>query len=142
MKKIQTTFSTETKLRVRYAETDKMGYVYYGNYAIYFEVGRVEAMKKLGISYREMEENGYMMPVIDYNTNYYKPVFYDEEITIITTIKEIPKTRIRFDYECYKENGELANKAYTTLVFVNKKTNKPTLAPASLVKELLNWISE
>ena len=77
-------FTHKTKLRVRYAETDQMGYVYYGNYATYFEVARVEAMKSLGISYKELEEAGVMMPVLHYATKFYKPALYDDELIIKT----------------------------------------------------------
>ena len=73
-------FTNETKVRVRYAETDQMGYVYYGNYATYFEVARVDCMKSLGISYKELEDAGVMMPVLHYATKYYKPAFYDDEL--------------------------------------------------------------
>ncbi|MBK6835436.1 MAG: acyl-CoA thioesterase [Bacteroidetes bacterium] len=124
----------ETTLRVRYAETDQMGYVYYGNYAQYYEVGRVEALRELGFSYKDMEEKGIMLPVLELNINYKKPAFYDDEITIVTTIKEIPSVRITFDYECYNSNKELLNTGKVTLVFIDKKTNKPCQPPA--------WFSE
>src|SRR5690606_4834061 len=92
----------ETKIRVRYGETDQMGYAYYGIYAQYYEVGRVEAIRKLGFSYKEVEERGIFLPVIDFSVNYRKPAYYDDELTIITTIKELPKgVRIPFEYECY-----------------------------------------
>lgn len=120
----------ETTIRVRYAETDQMGYVYYGNYAQYYEVGRVEALRELGFSYREMEEKGIMLPVLELNINYKKPAFYDDEITIVTTIKEIPSVRITFDYECYNSNKELLNTGKVTLVFIDKNTNKPCQPPA------------
>ncbi len=124
----------ETTIRVRYAETDQMGYVYYGNYAQYYEVGRVEALRELGFSYKDMEEKGIMLPVLDLTINYKKPAFYDDEITIVTTIKEIPSVRITFDYECYNSNKELLNTGKVTLVFIDKKTNKPCQPP--------NWFSE
>lgn len=93
----------ETMLRVRYAETDQMGFVYYGNYAQYYEVGRVEAMRSLGFSYKEMEENGILMPVINLNINYKKPALYDDEIRIVTTVSKLPSVRITFDYECFNQ---------------------------------------
>ncbi|MFY8185428.1 MAG: acyl-CoA thioesterase [Bacteroidia bacterium] len=119
----------ETTLRVRYAETDQMGYVYYGNYAQYYEVGRVEALRKLGFSYKDMEEKGIMLPVLELTINYKKPAFYDDEITIVTTIKEMPSVRITFDYECYNSNKELLNTGKVTLVFIDKKSNKPCQPP-------------
>jgi acyl-CoA thioester hydrolase len=115
----------QLKIRVRYAETDQMGYVYYGNYATYFEVARVETFRSLGVSYKEMEESGILMPVLEYQTKYIKPVFYDEEITIKVIINEKPTVRIHFDYEVYNEKGILTTIANTTLVFISKETGKP-----------------
>ena len=120
----------EVKLRVRYGETDQMGYAYYGVYAQYYEVGRVEAMRSLGFSYKDVENKGILMPVIDYTISYKKPAFYDDEITIVTTVKELPKSaRIVFDYECYNAQKELLNTGSVTLVFIDKAKNKPCIAP-------------
>src|SRR5690554_5471875 len=99
----------ETKTRVRYAETDQMGYVYYGNYAAFCEVGRVELLRHLGMSYRSLEQNGIMMPVTELRVNYLRPILYDEEITIRTSIEELPGARIRFVYHIFNGTGELAN---------------------------------
>lgn len=120
---------TETTLRVRYAETDQMGYVYYGNYAQYYEVGRVEAMRSLGFSYKEMEERGILMPVINLNVNYKKPALYDDEVRIVTMVKTLPNVRITFDYECYNQLNELLNTGSVTLVFIDKLKNKLTMPP-------------
>ena len=135
-------YSSETKIRVRYAETDQMGYVYYGNYAQYYEVGRVEALRQLGMSYKDMELNGIMLPVLSYSIKYFKPAFYDEELTIKTIIKDIPGARIVFEYECFNEKGILLNKGETTLVFINRETNKPISAPADFVNLLVAKIKE
>jgi acyl-CoA thioester hydrolase len=129
-------YISETKVRVRYAETDQMGYVYYGNYAQYYEVGRVEALRQLGMSYRSMEENGIMLPVLSYSIKYFKPAFYDDELTIKTIIKDIPAARILFEYECYNDKQILLNKGETTLVFINKNTGKPMTAPDNFVQAL------
>ncbi|MDF1672867.1 MAG: thioesterase family protein [Vicingaceae bacterium] len=129
-------FSSETKVSVRYAETDKMGYCYYGNYATYFEVARVEMIKKLGFSYKQMEDEGVALPVLEFNIKYFKPAFYDEEITIKTVVTEKPAARITFDYECYNESEVLLNKASTTLVFVNMKTGRPQQAPADFLEAI------
>ena len=126
-------FEHSTKVRTRYSEVDRMGYVYYGNYATYFEVGRVEAMRLLGISYSELEKGGIMMPVIKYEINYKKPAFYDEELTIVTRVREVPRSRITFEYETRNEKGELLNSAMTQLVFVDSKTMRPQRAPQVLV---------
>lgn len=120
---------TETTLRVRYAETDQMGYVYYGNYAQYYEVGRVEAMRSLGFSYKEMEERGILMPVINLNVNYKRPALYDDEVRIVTMVKTLPNVRITFEYECYNQLDELLNTGSVTLVFIDKLKNKLTMPP-------------
>lgn len=129
-------FKSQTSLRVRYAETDRMGYVYYGNYAGYYEVGRVESLRSLGMSYREMEDSGIMLPVLNYSIKYYKPSFYDDLLTIETIIPEIPNTRIKFLYKMFNTQGMLLNEGETTLVFVNIKTGKPTQAPADFIEKL------
>jgi len=129
-------FYKETTLRVRYAETDRMGYAYYGNYATYFEVARVEAMRALGISYRQLEDDGVLLPVAEFHVKYKKPAYYDDEITIKVTISELPKIRFKFDYETRNSNGELLNTAFTELVFVNKETGRPMLIPDG-VKDLM-----
>ena len=125
---------TETTLRVRYAETDQMGFVYYGNYAQYYEVGRVEAMRSLGFSYKEMEDSGILMPVINFNIDYKKPALYDDEIRIVTTVSKLPSVRITFDYECYNQKNELLNTGSVTLVFIDKIKNKPTKPPNWFMK--------
>ena len=125
---------TETTLRVRYGETDQMGFVYYGVYAQYYEVGRVEAMRSLGFSYKEMEESGILMPVINLNINYKKPALYDDEVRIVTTVKQMPSVRITFEYECYNQKNDLLNTGSVTLVFIDKSKNKPSLPP--------NWFME
>ena len=119
----------ETSLRVRYGETDKMNYSYYGNYALYYEVGRTEMMRELGMSYKELEDKNVMLPVLDLHVDYKKPASYDELITIKTFIKKKPTVKIKFDYEIYNESGELINKGYTTLVFVDMIKNKPIRMP-------------
>jgi acyl-CoA thioester hydrolase len=121
---------SETKIRVRYGETDQMGYVYYGVYAQYYEVGRVEAMRLLGFSYKELEDRGYMLPVIEYHIVYKKPAFYDDEITVVTYLKELPKgVRLPFEYECFNAKGELLNTGKVTLVCINKTTEKMSVMP-------------
>jgi acyl-CoA thioester hydrolase len=123
------------KLRIRYGETDQMGYCYYGNYAQFFEIGRVETLRSLGMSYKEIEEQGYMLPVSELRTKYLKPSFYDDEINIVTTIKKTPSVKIEFDYEIFNAKGELLTIAYTKLVFVNIKTMKPCLCPQELIEK-------
>lgn len=120
----------KTKIRVRYGETDQMGYAYYGIYAQYYEVGRVEAMRLLGFSYRQVEERGILMPVVDFTIQYKKPAYYDDEITVVTTMKQRPTgLRVPFDYECYNQNGELLNTGRVTLVCIDKASGKPCIMP-------------
>ena len=127
-------FTSETKLRVRYAETDQMGVVYYGNYATYFEVARVEALREVGMSYRQMEEEGAMLPVLEQYMKYIRPAKYDDLLTIKTYLKEMPGTRIRFEYEVYNEENTLLTIGNTVLVFVSPKTMKPIQIPANFKK--------
>ncbi|MFD2033490.1 acyl-CoA thioesterase [Belliella marina] len=126
-------FKAETQIRVRYAETDQMGYVYYGNYAMYFEVARVEALRSAGFSYKKMEEEGVMMPVLEQYTKYLKPGKYDELLTIKTTIKEMPGIRITFDYEVFNESEELITQGKTILTFLKKDTHRPSRPPQYLL---------
>ncbi|MCB4797468.1 acyl-CoA thioesterase [Neotamlana laminarinivorans] len=117
------------QIRVRYGETDQMGVVYHGNYALYLEMGRVEWLRKLGISYKSMEDNGIMLPVVSLNINYKKSAGYDELITVKTMLKNRPTSKIEFDYEITNEKGEILTLASTTLVFVSMKTMRPIKAP-------------
>lgn len=119
----------ETVLRVRYGETDRMGYAYYGNYAQYYEVGRVEALRKIGFSYREIEDKGILLPVVDFCIKYNKPAYYDDEVRVVTTIRELPGVRITFFYECFNAEQELLNSGHVTLVFINREKNKPCAPP-------------
>ncbi len=121
------------QIRVRYGETDQMGYVYYGNYAQYFEVARVEWLRKLGISYKKLEEDGIMLPVLKLEVNYHLPAKYDDLLTIETSLRKKPSVRIEFDFKIYNEKKELLTTGYTSLVFIDMKRNKPTKAPASIL---------
>ena len=119
----------ETKVRVRYGDTDKMGYVYYGTYPLYYELGRTELMRHIGYSYKQLEDSGIMLPVHLMEAEYFKPAFYDDMLTIRAFIKELPTARICFHYEIYVENNVLINKGKTELVFVESKTMKPVRPP-------------
>ena len=124
----------DVQIRVRYAETDRMGYVYYGNYATYLEVARVETLRYIGISYKEIEDSGIMLPVGEYKTKFIKPAKYDDLLKIRTYIKNKPGVRIVFEYEVFNQDYVLLNIAETTLVFVNSQTNRPCQAPESLLR--------
>lgn len=131
---------TTHTIRVRYAETDPMKYVYYGNYAAYFELGRVELFRSIGISYDEIEKLGIWLPVSDYNIKYLKPALYDQKLEIHTYVKKIPGVRIEFEYEIYNEEKIKITEASTTLFFLNADTNKIIKCPdflMNLIKE--NW---
>tara|TARA_B100001029_G_C15023243_1_gene431961 strand:+ start:803 stop:1204 length:402 start_codon:yes stop_codon:yes gene_type:complete len=129
-------YTKKIKLRVRYAETDQMKYAYYGVYAQYFEVGRVELLRSLGITYKELENLGFELPVVNYNIDYKKPAFYDDELIIESTIKKLPSRKIVFDYRTLNAKGIVLNTAQTTLVFVDSKTRRPCQCPSILINKL------
>ncbi|CAD5247148.1 MULTISPECIES: thioesterase family protein [unclassified Imperialibacter] len=129
-------YTHETQLRVRYAETDQMGYAYYGNYAAYYEVARVECIRSLGFSYKKLEEMGVMLPVLELHTRYLLPARYDELLTIKVVIPKKPTLKILFQYEILNEAGKLINEGETTLVFINMETNRPMRMPEVMGKLL------
>ena len=136
LKMIHTTHS----LRVRYGETDPMKYVYYGNYAEYLEVARVELFRELGIPYNEIENQGIWLPVSEFSIKYLKPGLYDEILEIHTYIKKLPGVRIEFEYEIYNSSNEKITEAKTTLFFLDAKKNKVVKCPDFLMQLLLkNW---
>jgi acyl-CoA thioester hydrolase len=130
-------FVTTCKTRVRYAETDQMGYCYYGNYPTFFEIGRVEALRTLGVRYRDLENQGVMLPVAQLHIDYKKPVKYDEEITIETTITAFPSgTRLPFDFRILNEAGEVTTTGSAILVFASTETGRPCSAPLAVQQAL------
>ncbi len=129
----------QIQFRVRYSETDQMSVVYHGNYAQYFEIGRVEWLRNKGVSYKWMEENGVMLPVVSLTMNFKKPARYDELLTLKTFLKKLSSVKIEFDYELYNENEELLTTGNSILVFIDKKSGKP-MAPPTYISELLNTI--
>ncbi len=132
-------YTFDVPIRVRYGETDKMGYVYYGNYALYFEVGRTEMLRSLGMSYREFEDQGILLPVRTLNVRYLEPAHYDDLLTIRITLKELPAVRIHFFYEVYNEQNILLSEGETVLVFVDESTRKPRKAPEVLLNNLIPY---
>jgi acyl-CoA thioester hydrolase len=131
-------YSFTYQLRVRYSETDKMGYCYYGNYASYLEVGRVETMRSLGVSYKSMEDEGVMLPVLDFSIKYLRPAKYDDLLSVKTIITKIEGTRIYFDYEIHNEENQKLIIAQTCLVFVGVKTMKPISVPEYFLRLFSN----
>lgn len=130
-------FIAETNIRVRYAETDQMDVVYYGNYAQYFEVGRVESIRQLGFSYKEMEHSGVMMPVVEMQVKYLRPAHYDDLLTIKTSLRELPTGhKIEFHQEVYNEQGKLLTAGKVVLYFLDMKTKAKTTMPEPLREAL------
>lgn len=128
--------SHNLKIRVRYAETDQMSYVYYGNYAQYFEMGRVEWLRNLGISYKSMEKDGIMLPVLKMEVDYFKPAKYDDLLNLKTTLLKIPSAKIDFRFDITNEENELLTTGFVTLVFVDMKKNKPIRAPKFILDKI------
>lgn len=130
-------YTSITQVRVRYGETDQMGYLYYGYYALYYEVGRAEAIRQLGFTYRQLEEMGIMMPVVALNAQYFRPALYDDLITVKTILKELPEAaKIEFHSELYNEQEQLLNKGVTTLVFYDAKIKSKVNMPEELLMRL------
>jgi acyl-CoA thioester hydrolase len=129
-------YRSETMIRVRYGETDQMGYVYYGYYSMYYEVARVESLRQLGLTYKEIEAMGIIMPVLENRSWFLAPGRYDENLRIVTTLREKPGVKIKFEYEIFNEENKLIHKGETLLVFVDKKSNKVCRPPEAIQKVL------
>ncbi|WP_396218112.1 acyl-CoA thioesterase [Flavobacterium sp.] len=128
----------EFTVRVRYAETDQMGVVYHGNYAQYFEMGRVEWLRNFGVSYKWMEDNGVMLPVVSLEMNYKKPARYDDILRVKTILKSQTSVKIEFDYEIYNEQNQLLTTGYSMLVFVDMKSGRPIVPPSYVSDKIKN----
>lgn len=136
-------YQSDTHIRVRYAETDQMGYVYHGNYAAYFEVARTEAFRRLGISYKEMEADGVGMPVGEIRTRFRRPARYDDLLTVRLLLRQPPEgSRVLFEYEIYNEANELLTEGHTLMVFVKTTTGRPVAMPSSIQEKLAPYFSE
>ncbi|NNE26027.1 MAG: acyl-CoA thioesterase [Saprospiraceae bacterium] len=130
-------------IRVRYAETDKMGYLFYGHYANYYEIGRVEAFRALGLRYKTMEDDhNIMMPVVNMDVRYIAPAYYDETIKVRSTLKELPTKMITFDHELFNSEDKLINKARVKLFFVDMLSGERISAPEYLVQALLKYFDD
>ena len=121
--------SDKIQIRVRYGETDQMGVVYHGNYPLYLEMGRIEWLRKLGISYKKMEESGIILPVISLSLNFKQSAYYDDVINVKTQLKNKPTAKIEFEYEITNERGEILTTATVILAFIDKNLNKPVRVP-------------
>ncbi len=131
-------------LRVRYAETDQMGYVYYGNYAAFFEVGRTELVRALGCPYAPLErDHGVLMPVVELHVNYKRPARYDDPLTVITELRQRPELRVRFEHEIRHADGSLCVSGHVELVFISASTFRPVRPPRPFVEALdRHWPTE
>ena len=128
----------EIEIRVRYAETDQMGVVHHGNYALYLEMARIEWLRKLGISYKNMEENGIGLPVVSLAINFKKSAVYDDVIKVKTQLKKQPTALVNFDYILTNQNDELLCTAEVVLAFIDMKTKRPTRPPKYFLEALKN----
>ncbi|MDR2125544.1 MAG: acyl-CoA thioesterase [Prevotellaceae bacterium] len=125
-------YSFNSKLRVRYYETDKMGIVHHSNYVRYYEYARMEMMMNLGLSYGTMEKEGVMMPVISVSSRYIKPAYYEDELVVRVILNDLPTAKICFCYEIFNQHGDLINKGETVLSFTNIATGRPCRPPQRL----------
>lgn len=125
-----------TDIRVRYYDTDQMGIVYYGNYARFYEIARIEALRQFGISYKDLEEQGIGMPVYDMTTRFLQPARYDDLLTVRVTVPQMPRTRILFNYEVFNQHGQLINTGSTTLVFIKFASGRPCAIPVHLLEPI------
>ena len=135
-------FIYESKVRVRYIETDQMGIVHHANYAQYYELARTECFEACsGMSYATMEAEGVMLPILELQSKYLKPAYYNQVLTIKSIVRTLPSVRLPVEYEIYNELNELINTGKTTLVFVNKETRRPCQPPESFMKNVRQYFS-
>lgn len=132
-------YSFDSNYRVRYADVDQMGYMYYGNYAKLFEIGRVESLRNLGVRYKDIEDSGIWMPVYENTSKYLEPAKYDDLLTIRCNLKELPKVRIVFETEILNETGKVIHKGVTTLVFIKAESQKITTCPPIIIEKLRSF---
>ncbi|ALD21497.1 acyl-CoA thioesterase [Hymenobacter sp. DG25A] len=136
-------YSHDTAIRVRYAETDQMGYVYHGNYAAYFEVARTEAFRQLGIRYKDLEADGVGMPVGEIRTRFRRPARYDDLLTVRLLLKQPAEgSRVLFEYEIYNEAQELLTEGHTLMVFVSTANGRPVPIPEDIQAKLAPFFSD
>jgi acyl-CoA thioester hydrolase len=133
-------FTSKTHIRVHYALTDQMGVVYHGHYAQFYEIGRTEALRSLGLTYKEVESLGVIMPVTEIHSRFLRPALYDDLITVITTVKELPvHHKITFHSEIYNEKNELLNVGDVSLYFMDSKTMKRCEMPVQIKEKLVKF---
>ena len=130
------------EIQIRYDEVDKMGYVYHGNYAKYYHISRTELLRKIGFSDKSMESHNIIMPIIELNIKYMKPIYYDDIITITTYMLNIPGARMKFLHEVRNTDDELINEATSTVVFVDMDSRMPMRAPDFLVNKIKTYFED
>lgn len=136
-------YISKTTLRIHYALTDQMGVVYHSRYAEFFEIGRTEALRQLGITYKEIEAIGVIMPVTELHTRFLRPAKYDDLVTIVTTLREIPvHSKITFYSEIFNEQNELLTTGSVTLFFMERNGMKRTDMPEIIRKQLIPYFNE
>jgi len=131
---------SRTEITVRYAETDMMGVVYHGNYLPWFEVGRTNLLKEYGVPYRELEKEGYFLPVVEVQAKYHRPAVYDDTVTILTTLREKPSVRITLDYEI-RRGDELLVTGKTVHAFIDR-AGRPSRPPAKFTEKISSLFSD
>lgn len=135
-------FITETQIRMHYALTDQMGVVYYGNYAQFYEIGRSEAIRQLGYTYKDIEAMGIIMPVVEMNSKFLRPAKYDDLITVKTTLRELPTGHaINFFFEIFNEEDKLLNAGNVILYFMEADTMKRSKMPIALEEKLKGYFN-
>ena len=133
-------YTTETQIRIHYALTDQMGMVYHGHYAQFYEIGRAEAIRLIGYTYKDIEAMGIIMPVVDIHSRFLRPAKYDDLVTVKTILKELPlHHKIVFHHEIYNEQDELLNTGDITLYFMDAKTMKRCEMPQELQAKLVKY---
>ena len=142
LEKLTNMYSHAVKYRVCYADTDQMGYVYYGNYARLYEIARVETLRSLGVSYKSLEDNGIGLPVTEHYTKFIAPGLYDDELTVLCQVERMPSAKIEFAYQIKNEQGHLINEGKTTLVFIDLESKKVIKAPEFILNALQPYYSK
>jgi acyl-CoA thioester hydrolase len=132
-------YCTESLIRVRYGETDRMGYLYYGHYPEYFEVSRTDMIRSLGISYKEIEDMGIIMPVRSLTVDYKLPALYDEMLLVRSCLKKLPEVKLDIDYEIFNQEHKLVCTGNTVLVFVDAGSRRPKRAPAFFLEAVRKY---
>ena len=134
--------SHDTQIRVLYRDTDKMGVVYHANYIAFYEAARTEMFRAIGLPYTELEAQGIVMPIVEVESKYKAPAFYDQLLTVRATLKELPVVRCSIEYEVYDEQCKLLNTGKTVLGYVNVERQRPCRAPKEFIDELQKYFNQ